>query len=776
MKVFRILIIFLFANCVSINVNAQFIQVDDTYTAESLVKNVLINSPCANTSNWTVIGDLISGSEKSYAYFSAGISSFPFANGVVLSTARANRSAGPNDNLIDEGATSWGGNQDLETAVGFTNTFNATVLEFDFVPLTNKISFDYLFASEEYQGAAPCRYSDAFAFLLKPVGLTTPYQNLAIIPGTNSPILVTSVHPLITAGNGCAAQNEAYFGSYNDVNAPINFNGQTVVLTASANVIPGTTYHIKLVIADHENIRYDSAIFLAGGSFKIGTDLGKDKLISNKTAICDGEKFLLDATLAGATYKWFKDNVQIFDSNTALPITSPTYEVSSSGTYKVEVRINASCTSNDEIEIEYTAKPILKNATLIQCDDNGDGKSIFNLKQLDDFIRSDSGNNPLLSPLNVVNYFEDPNATIPITNANASNYQNTTINSQTIYAKVSNDFGCESIATITLKVSNNPIANQIINICDSDGIQDGKTTTNFDLKVTPVLVPFFPVGATTIKYYLTKNDAILQTNSILNLFTNTVPNQQILYGRILNGSDCYGIVKIILNVLTFDKNLFQDETKYICPAKTLKLEVPSGYSYNWSNGNLNDNFINVSTSGIYSVVITNTSNCSTTKKFDVQNSDIATINSIEVNDFNNNDNSILVNYSGTGNYEFSIDTINFQDSSLFTNVSIGEYFVTIRDKNKCDDVVSNKIFVLDFPKVFSPNNDGINDVWRIKNLTKPALIAIYDRFGKLLYQFENNADGWNGTFNQQVLPADDYWFTLTLEKNRLIKNHFALKR
>ncbi len=776
MKVYRILLIFLFTNCVSINVNAQFIQIDDTYTAESLVKNVLINSPCANTSNWTVTGDLISGSEKSYAYFSAGISSFPFTNGVVLSTARANRSAGPNDNLIDEGATSWGGDQDLETAVGFTNTFNATVLEFDFVPLTSKISFDYLFASEEYQGSAPCRYSDAFAFLLKPVGSTTPYQNLAIIPGTTSPVLVTSVHPLITGNNGCPAINENYFDTYNNVNAPINLNGQTKVLTASANVIPGTNYHIKLVIADHENVRYDSAIFLAGGSFKIGTDLGKDKLISNKTAICDGEKYLLDATLAGATYKWFKNNVQIVDSNTALPITSPTYEVFSSGKYRVEVRINASCSSNDEIEIEYTAKPILKNATLIQCDDDLDGKSIFNLKQLDDFIRSDSGNNPLLSPLNVVNYFEDPNATITITNANTSNYQNIVGNTQTIYAKVANDFGCETIAKITLKISNNSITDQTINVCDSDATQDGKTTTNFDLKVTPVLAPFFPVGATTIKYYLTKNDAILQANSILNLYTNTIPNQQIFYGRILNGSDCYGIVKIILNVLTFDKNLFQDEIKFICPNKTIKLEVQSGFSYVWSNGNITDNFINVSSNEIFTVKVTNQDNCSIIKTFDVRNSESATINSIEVNDFNDNENSILVNYSGIGNYEFSLDGINFQNNALFTNVAIGEYFITIRDKNKCNDVVSEIVYVLDFPKYFTPNNDGINDTWKINNLNKSALITIYNRFGKLLYQFDNNSNGWNGTLNQQLLQADDYWFTILLDNNRIIKNHFALKR
>ena len=774
MKVFRILLIFIFANCFSINLNAQFIQVDDSYTAESLVKDVLINSPCANVSNFTVKGDLISGFEKSYAFFNAGISSFPFANGVVLSTSRANKTAGPNDNLIDEGSTSWLGDQDLETAVGFTNTFNATVLEFDFVPLTNKISFDYLFASEEYQGNAPCRYSDAFAFLLKPVGSATPYQNLAIIPGTNSPVLVTSVHPFIAGNNGCPAINETYFDTYNDINAPINLNGQTKVLTAFANVIPGTNYHIKLVIADHENIKYDSAIFLAGGSFKIGTNLGNDKLITNKNPICKGEKFLLDATLTGATYKWFKNNIQIFDLISGLPITTPTFQVDDSGTYKVEVYINPTCTSSDEIVIEYVDKPFLNNATLIQCDDNSDGKSKFNLTQLDDTIRNNVLNVLPLTSLNVVNYFEDLNATIPITDS--SNYQNSIANSQTIYAQVTNDFGCKSIANITLNVSNNIIPDQTINICDLDAIQDGITTTNFDLKVSPTLIPFFPVGAIAVKYYLTKNDAISQKNSIINLFTNTIPNQQILYGRILNGSDCYGIVKIILNVLTFDKTTFQDEIKFICPNKSLKLEVPTGFSYIWSNGNNIDNSININSDGVYTVKITNSNNCSITKTFTVQNSDSAVINSIEVNDFNENDNTILVNYSGIGIYEFSIDGINFQDNQLFTNVSIGEYLVTIRDKNNCDDVISNKVYVLDFPKFFTPNNDGINDTWKINNLNKSALITIYNRFGKLLYQFDNNSNGWNGTLNQQLLQADDYWFTLKLENKRLIKNHFALKR
>src|SRR5690606_21243318 len=123
---------------------------------------------------------------------------------------------------------------------------------------------------------------DAFAFLLRPA-TGGAWQNLAVLPNSNVPVMVTSVHPTIPGSNGCAAQNEQYFGGFNGFEHPTNFNGQTVVLTAKATVMPGVTYHIKLVIADEENIRYDSAIFLAGGSFSVGTDIGPDRLIATQT-------------------------------------------------------------------------------------------------------------------------------------------------------------------------------------------------------------------------------------------------------------------------------------------------------------------------------------------------------------------------------------------------------------------------------------------------------------------------------------------------------------
>ena len=753
---------------------SQYIQVDDTYTAQQLVQNVLVNSPCATVSNFSVSGDPFSPGEQSFGYFTAGTSSFPFSDGIVLSTSRAKRTEGPNNNLIDEGLTSWLGDNDLEQAIGISNTFNATVLEFDFVPLTSTISFDYLFASEEYQGTAPCKYSDAFAFLLREANTTNPYQNLAIIPNTNLPVLVTNVHPYIGGNNGCDAINEAYFDKYNSSNAPINLNGQTKVLTAFANVIPGTTYHIKLVIADHENIRYDSAIFLSGGSFKIGANLGIDKLIATNNPLCTGETFQLNATVTGATsYKWFKNGTQLLDTITGLPITTPTYQVTSAGTYKVEVIINTSCTATDDIVIEYAPIPTVNNTSLIQCDDNNDGTSIFDLTKTNQIITGGD------SQLTIVNYYINLQDAKDQLNeiSNPTAFSNTT---NTVYVRVKNQYGCVAFATITLQISSavvNPITKDF---CDTLNEQDGISQlvqSDFDT-ITTDITSSLPSGL-TVTYHLNYNDALTQINPISIPFTNTTAIQQVIYAKLVNGSDCYSIVPITIKINPFTSPLFDEENIGICSGTPRNLIAPSGYSgYLW-NTTLpqTTNQITVDKPGTYIVVITNAQGCKASKTFYVTASEIATVNSIAINDFNGDDNTILINYSGIGDYEFSIDGMHFQDSNYFTNVPSGEYEITIHDKKDCGDYIT-EVIVLAYPNFFTPNGDGFNDTWKIENMQiyPNSKLEIFDRYGKLLKNLSANDTGWNGKINNQELRADDYWFILTLTNGKEIKGHFSLKR
>ncbi|WP_442787965.1 T9SS type B sorting domain-containing protein, partial [Flavobacterium suncheonense] len=83
---------------------------------------------------------------------------------------------------------------------------------------------------------------------------------------------------------------------------------------------------------------------------------------------------------------------------------------------------------------------------------------------------------------------------------------------------------------------------------------------------------------------------------------------------------------------------------------------------------------------------------------------------------------------------------------------------------------------------FTPNGDGINDTWNIwslRTIDQAAEIHIYDRYGKLIKQITPMGNGWDGTYNGQLLPSTDYWFTVKFDENgagRIFKSHFSMKR
>ena len=114
---------------------SQLVTVDDSFSAADLVTTKLINSPCANVENFTSSGGTFPGSNnKSFGYFNASNGNFPFQNGILLTSSRAIKARGPNNSILSEGTRAWLGDADLEAALGTNNTFNATVIEFDFTP------------------------------------------------------------------------------------------------------------------------------------------------------------------------------------------------------------------------------------------------------------------------------------------------------------------------------------------------------------------------------------------------------------------------------------------------------------------------------------------------------------------------------------------------------------------------------------------------------------------------------------------------------------------
>lgn len=751
--------------------SAQTIQVNDTYTAQQLVQDVLINSSCASVSNFTVSGGNFGGVVQSYGYFSAAGTGFPFQEGIVLSTGRAVMAEGPNTSLLDDGGgMDWGGDADLEQALSINSSVNATVLEFDFIPLGNHISFEYMLSSEEYHDNAPCQYSDGFAFLLSQNNSGQPFENLAVVPNTSVPVKVTSVRPQIGGSGGCDAQNAQYFGGFNGSEHPTNFNGQTAVLEAEANVVPGTSYHIKLVIADEGNYRYDSAIFLGGGSFTVTTDLGRDRTLAENNPLCTDETLTLDATNPNALgYQWFKNGAALTGE------TNPQYIVETPGNYSVSVQLTAICFSEGEINIDYAARPVAANQVLIQCDDDGDRLSVFNLNFATPLLQN---NDPSLSVYYFPTQADAENGSGNINNTTA--FANT-VQDQQVYAVVVNSYGCSAIATVTLTTAAGALIDPApLDECDDDdGTDDGIIV--FDLtQLYATLLAGLPPNI-QLQYYTSNADALSGINQIGNpaAFTNTQPGGQVIYAKALTGSDCFGIAEIQLIVYSFGSSL-NDEEVILCTNSTQVLDAGIGFtSYRWDTSPVQTTrTITVAQPGNYTVTVTNDNFCEGSKTFVVKQSGPAESAVIEINDFAGMNNGIVITPSGPGAYEFSLDGITYQESPVFTGLTPGKYSIYINDTNGCVPVYKDDIFVLDYPRFFTPNDDGTNDYWHIPYLSSrpDAVVTIFDRYGKVITGFTGNSRGWDGRYENKTLPATDYWFTIKLENERIIRGHFAMIR
>ena len=253
-----------------------------------------------------------------------------------------------------------------------------------------------------------------------------------------------------------------------------------------------------------------------------------------------------------------------------------------------------------------------------------------------------------------------------------------------------------------------------------------------------------------------------------------------IYVRVNSNTPCYAVSELKLTLFSKPKIAIEDIVP-ICENKTISIDAGSGFdSYLWSNGVTNQS-ISVANPGNYWVTVTNdygTISCSSTKNFVVKKSIKATINTIETKDWTDNDNVITVLTTVNGDFEYSIDGYNYQDSNQFTGLKSGQYTVSVRDKNGCGTTPPQEVYLLMFPKFFTPNGDGYNDTWKIKfsDIEQGLTVKIFDRYGKFIINLDSNTASWNGTYNGNNLPADDYWFVVTRANGKEYKGHFSLKR
>lgn len=167
-----------------------------------------------------------------------------------------------------------------------TNLNNLIVLEFDFVPTSDVVTFEYVFASNEYPSYTCSQFNDIFGFFLSGPGITGPFTNdainIALVPDptdpttyTNTPVIINTINSGVSSnGDSSPCDNidpnwEDYsiFFTDNTGSATVSYPGFTVPLVATANVTACETYHIKLAIADVADGALNSAVFMQENSF-----------------------------------------------------------------------------------------------------------------------------------------------------------------------------------------------------------------------------------------------------------------------------------------------------------------------------------------------------------------------------------------------------------------------------------------------------------------------------------------------------------------------------
>ena len=420
---------------------SQSITVDNSTRSPAQLVNLLVGNSCLSVSNITI------SSANSVGYFNKNSSTFPINEGIILRSGSILSTQGTYTNTNLSSTATGGGSdvflQNLSTASSGTATqlTDVSFLEFDFVPVSSSFSFDFLFASNEY-GQFQCLSNDIFAFKLTNIstGVTT---NLGVVPSSNSPVSVKTIKNK-NFNATCDSTNPSLFSVYNvtnPTNSALNMRGHTVMLNASSAVTPNTAYRLKLVIADYGDTDFDSAVFISGGSFTNTLNLGADQ------TICTGNTITLDTQLGSSyNYRWLR-NGTLVGGNTA------TYDVTSAGTYTVEIR-KGSCFLTDTIVFKDLS---VINPINLQTCNTGAANYDFDLTANDE---AKLGINN--ATYNIVYYssIANANSNTPVP-APATRYN--TSSNQTVYLKIFNTITnqfCDAIYSFNLQITAAVVATQ----------------------------------------------------------------------------------------------------------------------------------------------------------------------------------------------------------------------------------------------------------------------------------------------------------------------------
>ncbi|WP_339622497.1 T9SS type B sorting domain-containing protein [uncultured Winogradskyella sp.] len=592
-----------------------------------------------------------------------------------------------------------------------------------------------------------------------------------------------------TSIGGLAANPQTLFAVVTDTDT-----GCTDMVTLTIRVLPNPTptqVLPDLVLCDDNNV---------------GDMVEEFNLTTNENLVFNGE-----ANVSATYFETFEAAEEGVDA-----ILDPTEYSNISSPQIIYIRVannNTGCFTLVNFTLIVNALPdTIAITDFIACELNTDGIYSFDLSEKDDEVL-----NGQAAALYNVTYHTTQQDADDVINALVSPYINVS-NPQQIFVAITNiNTGCfVSIQTFNIEVQEAAEANSdtipiVYEVCNDEVDTDNDTSNNtsvFNLftQNDEVLDGQNPANY-IVSYYASEFDAELAVNPLNNAYENMV-NPQIIWARVDNNtldvlgidtSICYKVTELTLQVnLRPQFNLENSYTLCLNTNGTEALEplvidtglLATNYNFEWSyNGTViiteTDSSIMPTQGGIYSVTVTDVTssivtNCTNTITTEVIESEPPVLEVNLLSQTFTDNNIIEALATGNGDYEYSLDNGPWQDDGIFINVSGGEHQITARDKKGCG-FVTESIFVIYYPLYFTPNGDGNNDTWNIEGVVSNAKIYIFDRYGKLLKQLNPDGIGWDGTFNGNMMPTNDYWFTVQYNEpltgfQKEFKAHFALKR
>lgn len=755
--------------------------------AASLVQNVLLGNGV------TVSNINYNGSAMAIGSFTAFGTNLGISEGVVMTTgtiqAGGSGPQGPNNDPgsgLDNGTP---GFAPLTNIVG-TQTYNASILQFDFVPYSDTVSFRYVFGSEEYPEYVGSQFNDVFAFFISGPGIAGS-QNIAKLPN-GQPVTINNVN---------AGSNSAFYvyngtGSnspYNSSQMYIQYDGFTKVLTATSQVQCGQTYHLTIAIADVGDGILDSGIFLEANSLTSKTPVEIEYEITPQL-------FTNPDVMAEAC------------SQTTVTLTRGPNNIGSALT----IPVNVSGSATEGIDYDNIPNTVTFPAGVSQIQFTFSALLDALVEGQESVILSFPLTDPCgnVTPVNITVYIQDvqpvdvdvtggtiqcPGEEVTLTatpSGGAAPYTilwSTTETSPTItVAPLTTTTYTVSVTDACLNQTATASYEVVVPVVPPLVVSATPTITEICPYIPATLESFVSGGSGSYTYaWATATGGVIATTPTVNV----IPAQTTTY--LLTVQDNCGNVEstsVLYTIISPPLIPNMNPPVEICPGDSVQIFAnPSGgygdYYYFWTHSGETTSsvWVNPNSTTPYSVIISD--ECQTftvigttgvivvkpTADFYTTNTEF--FNNMPVTFINSSVNAVAYEWDfGDGNTSDFVHPSN-------TYIDPGTYYITLVaiDEKGCTDTIVKPIGIEEewyiyVPNTFTPDGDRHNNDFRITTVgIKQLEIAVFNRWGEVVFTSNELDFIWDGTYLGTYINDGTYtWkirFLTNSGRDRTITGH-----